>query len=502
MVETQKIDSLDFEGKTFVFDKTIAQFKVGEKRYYHDEYDQLHGYPYEGYYGEDDPENSVVKAVLEAGGIVRRSISGKTDYYVVGVYDNKNKDYQKQKEKGKPIVAISLEDLKRILGLGSDSSKKNGDEYEFIDIYNPSEDSSTVYNSEDIVIDDVAITGEDCSKWEYTIDGEPAKLFILDYIGNEDEITIPSSINGQRVYLTPKFPGACSFPKCKAKIIRVPGSFTEIPVGFLQFNTNIEEIFLGNGVEVIETNFCFNASKLNRVHFPDSIKEVGGWVLKGSEWYDRQGSEIIAGNVLLHKYADVYRSENDTTYSVPDGVSCIASYAFCDEDDPRYIKRVELPESVRYISEYAFCNLRMSSIKMPSTVINIGEKAFNGTYLRSYYEKKQYFVIGELLYELIPNEPIAMIPDGVKVIADNAISDWSSWVLEELIMPDSVEVIGEASFAGCRNLKSVKLGNNLKRIGNYAFSGCNEITAVSIPGSVDTIGENAFEECVEIVFEK
>lgn len=31
MTEVERIESLDFNGKAFVFDKTIAQFKVGDK---------------------------------------------------------------------------------------------------------------------------------------------------------------------------------------------------------------------------------------------------------------------------------------------------------------------------------------------------------------------------------------------------------------------------------------------------------------------------------------
>ena len=502
MTETMKIDSLEFEGKAFVFDKTIAEFVIGDKRYFHDEYDQLRGYPYDGYYGEDDPENSIVKAVVEAGGVVRRSISGKTDYYVVGVYDNKNKDYQKQKEKGKPVVAISLEDLKRILGVGANEGEEKEDESEFVDVYDPTGQSATSYDSENIEIPDYDISGEAASDWEYTMEGDPEKIYIRDYIGTEEDITIPTSIDGIKVYLPPQFPNTLSFPKCKAKTIRIPGSFKEIPVGFLEYNECIEELIVGSGVEVIETNFCFDATNLRKVHFPDSVKEVGGWVLKGTAWYEAQGTEVIAGDVLLHKYAEEFPVNDDAVYSVPEGVSVIAGYAFFEENsdrNPTYINRIELPESVHYISEFAFFMLKMSSIKMPSSVEYIGKSAFNGTYLRSYYEQKQYFVIGDLLYELIPNEPVAVVPDGVKKVADEAISNYSAGILEELILPDSLEAIGEAAFAGCINLKSIKFGNNLKTISDYAFSGCSSLTNVSIPATVEEIGEHAFEESVEML---
>ena len=495
MTETIKIDSLELEGKAFVFDNTIAEFVIGNKRYFHDEYDQLKGYPYDGYYGEDDPENSVVKAVMEAGGIVRRSISGKTDYYVVGIYDNKSKDYQKQKEKGKPVAAIALEDLKRILGLEAGEEKTKDIESELVDIYDPSGQSAVSYAAENIEIADFAVTGKESSYWEYSMEGDPEILYIRDYIGDKEDITIPTSIDGKKVYLPPQFPNTPSFPKCKAKTIRIPGSFNVIPVGFLEYNECIEEIIVGTGVEVIETNFCFNATNLCKVHFPDSIKEVGGWILKGTAWYENQGTEVIVGNVLIHKYADEFPANDAGVYSIPEGIAVIAGYAFYEENsnrNPSYINRIELPESVRYISEFAFFMLKMSSIKMPSSVEYIGKSAFNGTYLRSYYEEKQYFIIGDLLYELIPNEPVAVIPEGVKKVADEAISNYSAGILEELILPESLEVIGKAGFAGCINLRTVKFGNNLKTIGDYAFSGCSSLINATIPESVESIGEHAF----------
>ena len=502
MIEIVRVESLDFEGKVFVFDNSVDEFEIGHKRYSRADYDTFHGVGYDAYYGDDDPENTIVKRVLEAGGIVRRTVSGKTDYYVVGESQNKNKDYIKQKEKGKPVVAISLDDLKRCLGLDSGASEKETGKLELIQLYDPSGSDAFTYSAKNVVVEETEITGDMCSDWEYVMYGDPEKLFIRDYIGEEDAITIPSFINGQKVHLSSQLPGAKSFAKCCAKTIKIPGSFTKIPVGLFSHNVKIEEVVLGVGVEEVETNFCLGASSLARVIFPDTIKEVGGWVLKGTKWYEQQGAEIIAGNVLLKKLADENRTERDYTYVVPDGVSCIAGYAFYDNNSPqtpRYITRVELPESVLYISDKAFFNSNMVTIKMPSTVVHFGENIFAGTRLEQVSARNQFLVIGDLLYGLYPNGEPAIIPEGVKRIKDNAIQSYSMGMLKELVMPDSVEVVGRASFAGCRNLKSVKLSNNLKEIGDYAFSGCGSLESIQIPETVETIGDHAFEGCPDAI---
>lgn len=88
--------------------------------------------------------------------------------------------------------------------------------------------------------------------------------------------------------------------------------------------------------------------------------------------------------------------------------------------------------------------------------------------------------------------------------------------MKEVVIPDGNEtVISQEAFYSCDNLKSVVLGNGVKRvdsrafydcvalnylvlgtnleyIGKAAFSLCDEITNLSIPGSVKTIDANAF----------
>ena len=54
-----------------------------------------------------------------------------------------------------------------------------------------------------------------------------------------------------------------------------------------------------------------------------------------------------------------------------------------------------------------------------------------------------------------------------------------------------VTTINHYTFEGCKQLTSVKIGNNVKFIDHDAFSNCS-ITDINIPASVDTIGSFAF----------
>lgn len=66
--------------------------------------------------------------------------------------------------------------------------------------------------------------------------------------------------------------------------------------------------------------------------------------------------------------------------------------------------------------------------------------------------------------------------------------------LSECELPDTVQKISGHSFADCRSLKEIHLGEKLTEIGEGAFYGSG-ITSVSLPNSLKTIGKNTFGEC-------
>lgn len=65
----------------------------------------------------------------------------------------------------------------------------------------------------------------------------------------------------------------------------------------------------------------------------------------------------------------------------------------------------------------------------------------------------------------------------------------------KLTIPDSVESIGKAAFAGCYGLTSVELPDSLHKIGQGAFIGCKALTEVNLPDLVDELGDYAFFDC-------
>lgn len=91
----QHVDNIEFEGKSFVLDV------------------DWNGYE------NNDPKNPRTRPIMDRGGLIKKSVSGKTDYLIVdparGFCGAPCRDALTQIEKGKPLKIITLDNLVEIL---------------------------------------------------------------------------------------------------------------------------------------------------------------------------------------------------------------------------------------------------------------------------------------------------------------------------------------------------------------------------------------------------
>ena len=91
-----------------------------------------------------------------------------------------------------------------------------------------------------------------------------------------------------------------------------------------------------------------------------------------------------------------------------------------------------------------------------------------------------------------------------KIIIGNGITelDSSSFMctenLTDVIISDTVEIIGDYAFAWCHSLKNVKLGSNLVSLGESAFKHCKSLERIEIPDNVRKIEEKTFFNCTKL----
>ena len=130
-------------------------------------------------------------------------------------------------------------------------------------------------------------------------------------------------------------------------------------------------------------------------------------------------------------------------YTVPDGVTEIAAYAFMGNP---YLTKVTLPASVAAIGEYAFYGC-----------LGLRYPAFNGT---------------------------------VTEIAPNTYQYCKG--LSDIVIPDNIGTIGASAFADCGRIRKVTVGAGVVSIGDEAFYGADRLLYLYLPKSVQSVGEEAF----------
>ncbi len=111
--------------------------------------------------------------------------------------------------------------------------------------------------------------------------------------------------------------------------------------------------------------------------------------------------------------------------------------------------------------------------------------------------------VGDVIIpSIVENDGVSYIVTSIREHAFDGGSRWGNGVatyycdgITSVVLPSTIEVIGEGTFKGCRGLLSLAIPNSVTYIDNYAFYGCSSLTSVTIPNSVTYLGHNAFYNC-------
>ncbi|MGN0607206.1 MAG: leucine-rich repeat protein [Oscillospiraceae bacterium] len=211
---------------------------------------------------------------------------------------------------------------------------------------------------------------------------------------------------------------------------------------------------------------------------------------------------------------------------------------------------VWLSDSISYIGDYAFYGSKLIDVLIPNNTEYVGECAFGYYYdaesddyikndefkvygaaniAEEYAEKNGFDFIefntdevwgttyqlpNGLKYEFNTNDENEIIIiggdinatkieipaeiDGVPVtgIKFTAFANYDE--LEEVILPDSIEYIGDTAFKGCKSLKSINIPDSVSYIGQWAFTDCISLKEISFSENLSFIGGYAFEGCTSL----
>lgn len=476
---------------------------------------------------------TLAEMVEERGGSVKKSVSSKTDYYVVDFY----KEYSakqgqravEEKQKGNPIKIVSFGNLIHcLLDLPFPTLYRDDEEFHIID--GVLWEYRGNLKAKEIVIPDGVWLLERSALGEHTY-------------GRSFAVTMPDSVlcfqrntfmshNVTELRLSKNLVYLSCLSSLGIARIKLPSGIREISNGVLWNNNNLCDILIPPSVTEIAQDAIIN------LYDPDSRKASSITIYgeKGSA-AEAHAKDLGFMFCSLAEYpamdvAEERVAEEDDDVSLLDFSEFSDGFDFGDEDEDD--DSVALLDFSSFFSEEDTSDGLGEDIDFDLNLdddldseldldldIDIGDDDDLNSdlglnisvefsidlsedtedddledpdldWLDEADEDDEFDICGTELRDYLGYDDVVVIPRGIKTIASNAFQGKN---VEKVVIPEGVVSIDDFAFEGCLFLKDLSLPSTLRTIGEWAFSGCTGLESVTIPGGVREMGRYAFSEC-------
>ena len=282
------------------------------------------------------------------------------------------------------------------------------------------------------------------------------------------------------------------------------------PAPWYSYKDQVTRIIVEEGVVDIGMYAFKEMDKVTQVRLPSTLETIWGYVFEGCAALS--DLEILHVDTISTSAFEGCSALSDLM--LPEGIVTIYTRAFYNCSG---LRSVSIPASLKTFGDESFgrCTaleaVRISDLSAWCGITFSTYGSSNPLNQREPGSEVQkdvgLYVNGEKLTDLV-------IPADVTSIAPRAFYGYTG--LESVVIPDTVNTVGDSAFSTCTNLRSVSadaatignsafeycgsleavsLGENVTAIGRYVFQNCGELSSVNIPAALKSIGHCAFHSC-------
>lgn len=158
--------------------------------------------------------------------------------------------------------------------------------------------------------------------------------------------------------------------------------------------------------------------------------------------------------------------------------------------EPIIIGKKEYAENT--LPAYSLMGTKISSIVLPSGLVEIGEASLSSTPLASITIPGTVTTIGQGAFSNCDELVLVELPASVTEVASHAFLDCDK--LATVKCGAGITTISQSMFARCKSLSDVTLSDNVNVIDAKAFAGCSSLANVVFPAKLTKIGDEAFQQ--------
>lgn len=272
--------------------------------------------------------------------------------------------------------------------------------------------------------------------------------------------------------------GKYTFSGCThLSVVEIPASVKSIGNNAFAKCKSLSSISIPKGTIIIGDNAFSDCTNLTTVTIHEDVVTIGNSPFSGCN--KLKTIDVLSGNVNYSSLEGVLFDKNK---------SVLIQYP-AGNNSSSYV----VPSSVTELSAGSFRGCKsLRSISLSGYIKQIGEETFRDcTYLTNINVPTGVKTISDAMFYGCKNLSSVSLPNNLDSICTNAFYGCTSLTSIEI----DARYLGLDSFRECTSLKNVNLSNRVTKMAATVFYNCESIESIILPQSIEIMGQSVFMGC-------